>query len=199
MKKVKFSDAENKTYLDTAYNVEWKALQDRAPDCGREAAQPDRQLGGGRHERRSHAAAWLQALERQLVRWENVFGALAIAILVGCGVLICVDVALRYVFNRPIVGGIEIIEYALVYITFLGASWAVPRGAHIDIDVCVQAMPKFWQRVCAFLSNLISLGVAVVLMVFGASVTWTAYMRGAFKPTTLEIPTWIVLLIIPIG
>jgi TRAP-type transport system periplasmic protein len=30
--KVKFSDAENKLYLDTAYNVEWKALQDRAPD-----------------------------------------------------------------------------------------------------------------------------------------------------------------------
>ena len=26
--KVKFSDAENKRYLDTAYEVEWKALQD---------------------------------------------------------------------------------------------------------------------------------------------------------------------------
>jgi len=138
-------------------------------------------------------------MERWIVRVENVFGRLAISVLAGCGVLICVDVALRYVFNRPIVGGIEIVEYALVYITFLGASWAVPRGAHIDIDVCVQAMPKFWQRVCAFLSNFISLGVAIVLMVFGASVTWTSYMRGAFKPTVLEIPTWIVLLIIPIG
>src|SRR4029077_8806239 len=30
--KVKFSDAENKPYLNPAYNVEWKALQDRAPD-----------------------------------------------------------------------------------------------------------------------------------------------------------------------
>ena len=141
----------------------------------------------------------LQPIERGLVRIENVFGGLAIAVLAGCGVLICIDVALRYVFNRPIVGGNEIIEYALVYITFLGASWAVPRGAHIDIDVCVQAMPKFWQRVCALLSNLISLGVALVLTVFGAEVTWTAFVRGAFKPTTLQFPTWIVLLIIPIG
>jgi TRAP-type transport system periplasmic protein len=33
VKKVKFSDAENKTYLDTAYSVEWKALQERAPDA----------------------------------------------------------------------------------------------------------------------------------------------------------------------
>lgn len=143
--------------------------------------------------------SWLQPFERWIVRLENAFGGVAIAVLVGCGILICIDVALRYVFNRPIVGGIEIVEYALVYITFLGASWAVPRGAHIDIDVAVQSMPKFWQRICAFLSNLISLGVAVVLTVFGASVTWTSYIRGAFKPTVLQIPTWIVLLIIPIG
>ncbi len=31
--KVKFSDAENALYLNAAYNVEWKALQDRAPDA----------------------------------------------------------------------------------------------------------------------------------------------------------------------
>jgi TRAP-type C4-dicarboxylate transport system permease small subunit len=143
--------------------------------------------------------SWLQPLERWLVRLEDTFGAVAIAVLVGCGALICVDVAMRYVFNHPILGGIEIVEYALVYITFLGASWAVPRGAHIDIDVAVQAMPKFWQRICALLSNLISLGVAVVLTVFGVTATWTAFVRGAFKPTVLEVPTWIVLVIIPIG
>jgi TRAP-type C4-dicarboxylate transport system substrate-binding protein len=32
VKKVKFSAAENKTYLDTAYELEWKALHDRAPE-----------------------------------------------------------------------------------------------------------------------------------------------------------------------
>jgi len=30
--KIKFSDAENKRYIEAAYAVEWKALQDRAPD-----------------------------------------------------------------------------------------------------------------------------------------------------------------------
>jgi C4-dicarboxylate transporter DctQ subunit len=141
----------------------------------------------------------LSGLERSLARWENRFGALAILLLVFTGILICADVALRYAFNRPIVGAAEIVEYGLVYITFLGASWAVPRGAHIDIDVAVQAMPKSWQRVCALLSNLVSLGVALVLTIFGVTTTWTAFVRHAFKPTTLEIPTWIVLIIIPIG
>ncbi|MFL6796198.1 MAG: TRAP transporter small permease [Xanthobacteraceae bacterium] len=142
---------------------------------------------------------WLRPFDRRLVLVEDAFGAMAVVALVACAILICVDVVLRYIFSKPIVGGDELVEYALIYITFLGASWAVPRGAHIDIDVCVQAMPKFWQRVCAFLSNLISLGVAVVLTVFGGEVTWTAFMRGVFKPTTLQFPTWIVLLVIPIG
>jgi C4-dicarboxylate transporter DctQ subunit len=142
---------------------------------------------------------WLQPLDRRLVRLENVFGALAIAILAAAGILICIDVLLRYALNRPLLGAIEVIEYALVYITFLGASWAVPRGAHIDIDVCVQAMPPSWRRVCALLSNLICLGVALVLTIFGTTTTWTAYARHMFKPTVLEIPTWIVLVIIPIG
>jgi TRAP-type transport system periplasmic protein len=33
VKKVQFSADENKRYLDAAYDVEWKALQDRAPDA----------------------------------------------------------------------------------------------------------------------------------------------------------------------
>jgi TRAP-type C4-dicarboxylate transport system permease small subunit len=141
----------------------------------------------------------LERLERPLVRCEDLFGVLGTALLVLTGMLVCTDVILRYVFNRPIVGAAEIIEYALVYITFLGASWAVPRGAHIDIDVGVKAMPESWQRVCALVGNVISLGVAVVLTVFGATTAWTAFTRQAFRPTTLEFPTWIVLIIIPIG
>jgi TRAP-type C4-dicarboxylate transport system substrate-binding protein len=32
VKRVKFSAAENKTYLDAAYEVEWKTLQERVPE-----------------------------------------------------------------------------------------------------------------------------------------------------------------------
>ena len=83
---------------------------------------------------------------RQFTRWlaraENVFAELAILILVLCAASICVDVFLRYFFGRPLMGSTELTEYALVYITFLGAAWAVPRGAHIDIDAFVILMPE---------------------------------------------------------
>jgi C4-dicarboxylate transporter, DctQ subunit len=136
---------------------------------------------------------------KALVRVENLFGELAIAILVLCGASICVDVIMRYFFGRPIMGSTELTEYALVYITFLGAAWAVPRGAHIDIDAFVIHMPETAQKVCALLGNTVSFAVALALTVFGTWTTWTAYMRHLFKPTLLEVPTWIVLVVIPIG
>jgi C4-dicarboxylate transporter, DctQ subunit len=140
---------------------------------------------------------------KQFTQWlgrtENLFAELAIAILVLCCGSICVDVLMRYFFGRPIMGSTELTEYALVYITFLGAAWAVPRGAHIDIDAFVVHMPESLQKICTLLGNIVSLGVASALTVFGAWTTWTAYVRHLFKPTLLEIPTWIVLIVIPIG
>ena len=134
-----------------------------------------------------------------LGRIEDLFAEAAIAILVLCGASICIDVVMRYFVGRPIMGSTELTEYALVYITFLGAAWAVPRGAHIDIDAFVVHMPATVQKVCALLGNIVSFAVALALTLFGAWTTWTAYVRHLFKPTLLEVPTWIVLIVIPIG
>ena len=140
-----------------------------------------------------------QWFTRRLARVEDVFAELAIAILVLCGASICVDVLMRYFFGRPIMGSTELTEYALVYITFLGAAWAVPRGAHIDIDAFVIHMPERAQKVCALLGNIVALAVALALTIFGTWTTWTAYVRHLYKPTLLEVPTWIVLIVIPVG
>ncbi len=140
---------------------------------------------------------------RQFTHWlaraEDALAELAILVLVLCGVSICIDVLMRYFFGRAIMGSTELTEYALVYITFLSASWAVPRGAHIDIDVLVAHVSEPVQKVLALIGNIVGLGVSVILTVFGVWTTWTAYSRHLFKPTLLEFPTWIVLIVIPIG
>ena len=136
----------------------------------------------------------------QALGWiEDLFAEAAVAILVLCGGSICIDVVMRYFAGRPIMGSTELTEYALVYITFLGAAWAVPRGAHIEIDAFVIHTSETVQKVCALLGNIVSFAVALTLTVFGAWTTWTAYARHLFKPTLLEVPTWIVLVVIPIG
>ena len=47
-------------------------------------------------------------------------------------------------------------------------------------------------------SALGSVGTAIIFA-FGVGATWSAYVEGAYKPTTTNVPTWIVVIVIPVG
>jgi C4-dicarboxylate transporter DctQ subunit len=138
-------------------------------------------------------------IERWLAHVENAFAALAIAILIACTVAVCADVILRYAFNRPLMWVAEITEYALVYITFLGIAWAVPRRGHVVVDVVTSNLPPRGQAACGVFNNIVALIVSVMLVIWGTTTTLDAFSRGLFKPTTLAMPTWIALAVIPLG
>jgi TRAP-type C4-dicarboxylate transport system permease small subunit len=122
--------------------------------------------------------------------FENIFDrilsllmALACLILALVTLSVCLEVVLRYFFNRPQIWVIEFSEYALLYITFLGAAWVLKSDGHVTVDLAVSLM---------FL-------VSAVLVVYGTRVTWSYYVKGLYNPTVLEIPTSAILIIIPIG
>ena len=138
-------------------------------------------------------------IERWLSRIENAFATAAIAILLACTVAVCVDVVMRYVFNRPLVWVTEVTEYALVYITFLGIAWAVPRKGHVVVDVFVNLLPTRGQALCLLFNNLVALLIAAILTIWGTTTALDAFSRHLYRPTALAIPTWIVIAIIPIG
>ena len=39
----------------------------------------------------------------------------------------------------------------------------------------------------------------LVLLIWGVGATWEKYVTGAYNPTVVEFPSWIVLLCIPVG
>jgi TRAP-type C4-dicarboxylate transport system permease small subunit len=41
--------------------------------------------------------------------------------------------------------------------------------------------------------------VSVVLVVFGATVTWDYYLRGVYTVSVMEFPVSVILLAIPVG
>ena len=45
------------------------------------------------------------------------------------------DVILRYVFNRPFSGSIEITEFAMAVIVFLGIAYCGWLGGHVAVDI----------------------------------------------------------------
>jgi len=141
----------------------------------------------------------LNRLLRFLAACESVAAAGATLIFVFITLAICAEVLLRYGFNRPISWVVEISEYSLLWITFLGASWVLRHGGHVRVDIALQYMSPAALRVCGLFSSGAGILTTLVLIGFGAEATWTAFARGAFKPTGTDVPTWIILIVIPLG
>jgi TRAP-type C4-dicarboxylate transport system permease small subunit len=125
--------------------------------------------------------------------------AIACIILAFVALSVCLEVILRYFFNRPQIWVIEFSEYALLYITFLGAAWVLKSGGHVTVDMAFALMSDKGRAVCSMASYMICFLVSTVLLVYGTRVTWGYYVRGLYNPTVLEIPTSAILIVIPIG
>lgn len=56
-------------------------------------------------------------------------------VLVALMVYTVLDVALRYVFNRPFSGSLEVTEFAMAIIVFLGIAYCGWLGGHVAVDI----------------------------------------------------------------
>ena len=112
--------------------------------------------------------------------------------------LIMTDVILRYVFNSPITGSYEIIQYMMaVLISFAVVYCAYKRG-HVSVDILFDQLPPKPQSVVACLGSLIVL----ILFVF---IAWenVLYIKEIYDEkltsTVLYIPTFPVVGAVAVG
>jgi TRAP-type transport system small permease protein len=71
-------------------------------------------------------------LFERVLRWIALAGGWVLMLLMGYTVL---DVILRYVFNRPFSGSLEITEFAMSVIVFLGIAYCGWTGGHVAVDI----------------------------------------------------------------
>ena len=142
---------------------------------------------------------FLTRFDRGLAKIENAFADVALVGIVFLIGSVCYEMLMRGLFDRPQVWVIELTEYTLVYITFLGTSALLREGGHVSVDLLTDALNAAWRRRLALVSAAICFCVTLVLAVFAALATLDAMKRGVYKPTVMEFPTWIVLAVIPVG
>jgi TRAP-type C4-dicarboxylate transport system permease small subunit len=80
-------------------------------------------------------------LERVIVSITRVMGYVGCAVMVAMMLLTVVDVFLRRVLNRPILGSLEITEYMMVSLSFLVIAWATLEKRHVLVDVVFSRLP----------------------------------------------------------
>jgi TRAP-type transport system small permease protein len=105
----------------------------------------------------THAPAWLDRLSR----WLEGFIAACLAVMV---VMVFGNVVLRYAFNSGIAVSEELSRWFFVWMTFVGAIIALKEHGHLGTDMLVSRLGRTGKRVCLGLSQLLMLGVTVVLL-----------------------------------
>lgn len=114
-------------------------------------------------------------------------------------VAICTEVIMRYFFRHPLMWTIEISEYLLLYVTFLGAPWVLRHDGHVRLETVVNLTGPKTRKKLHFLSNLLGLFAAAVIMFFSGIVVYEQLLLGTPVIKSLEIPKWVILLPIPLG
>lgn len=134
---------------------------------------------------------WLSPVEEGL----NLVAALAIFVLMFLGVA---QIALRKVFNAPIVGYIDAVELSMATFAFLGAAYCQRLGDHIRMEIVIgllKGRALWWAE---FISTLAALVIVGVLVWFG----WDHFLRSyLIGDTTIdaEYPVWPSKLLVPVA
>jgi TRAP-type C4-dicarboxylate transport system permease small subunit len=86
-------------------------------------------------------------------------------VLLGCGLLITIDVITRYFFKRAVVESFEISGYALAACVGLGLAFTVTSKANIRVDILLGALPTRVRPIFDLLA-------ATALAVTAAALAW---------------------------
>jgi TRAP-type C4-dicarboxylate transport system permease small subunit len=116
-------------------------------------------------------------------------GALMVAV-------VAAQVFFRYVLNDSLFWSEELARYILVWLTFLGASVAYYRGAHPRIDLLTSGRHPRGEQAVRIGAHLVAMAFFLLLVIYGAQFAY--FVRLQISPA-LQLPKWIVMLVLPIS
>lgn len=105
----------------------------------------------------------------------------------------------RFLLDRPQMWVVEISEYSLLFITFLGTAWVLKRDGHVKMDLVLTRLNPRAQLVMNTITSTVGAIICLALTWYGARATWNAFQLGLYVMSILEPPRAVIFAIIPIG
>jgi TRAP-type C4-dicarboxylate transport system permease small subunit len=117
----------------------------------------------------------------------DVMAILAGVLLVGAVLIESIEVVMRYFFHRPLIWAVEVCEYILFSIAFLGAPWLLKKGGHVNVDVIIERISPRSRRYLELVICGIGIFISAVIVWFSAITAWDSYMSGIVVTKTLTV------------
>lgn len=123
-------------------------------------------------------------------RWLKAMGWISAIFLASMMVLTFVDVVGRYVFNKPIFGSIEMIQFMLAITVFSGLALVNADDSHVTVELFDTQVKKAFPRFQPFLVQGVSLCVMGLIVVEMFQTAIHSYQLGS-DTIVLQWPLWI--------
>jgi len=127
----------------------------------------------------------------------NLIAAVAVLFVMTLG---CVQIVMRmrFLFNAPLYGYIDMIGLTMPILAVLGISYAQRYGVHIRMDILVERLRGRTLWLVETFNTLAALLIIVLLMIFSAVFFWSAYTSGD-STVDAEYLTWPSKILVPIS
>lgn len=112
-------------------------------------------------------------------------------------IILFVNVILR-LFDSSIMWAEEFARYAIVWITFIGASVCIYKGAHIGVDIVKEGLGEKGKKALSIFTTILSLLFVIFLTYASFNITMSVHNTGQYS-STMEIPMTIVYAAMPVG
>jgi C4-dicarboxylate transporter DctQ subunit len=125
--------------------------------------------------------------------------ALGAAILFFVAAIIVWEVISRALFGHSRLWVIEVSEYSLLFITFLGAPYLLEKNMHVVLDIVYDNLGPGMRRVATVINASLGLAICVLLTVVGISVVLDQYAVGVRQTTVMAPHSYWITASLPLG
>lgn len=132
----------------------------------------------------------------QLNLWLAVAGA---GVLFFATTIIFIEVVSRALGAGSRLWVIEVSEYSLLYITFLGAPYLLEKNMHVTLDLVYDNLSAGWRSLAQFINSTIGFAICAVLTVFGVDVLLDQIDTGVRVTSVMAPHRYWITMALPIG
>jgi len=125
------------------------------------------------------------------------FSAAVIAVFIWG--LISTEVITRFLANYSIIWAVEVSEFGLMAISFLGAAWLLKKDEHIKVDIVCSRLKPRNQVLLNIITSIIGIILCAFLVWYGTKVTLDHFQRHVISLSIMEFPTWPRYAVIALG
>lgn len=124
---------------------------------------------------------------------------------VGAGILFFIaaiivwEVISRALFGQSRLWVIEVSEYSLLFITFLGAPYLLEKNMHVVLDIVYDSLGPPMRRVATVINAGLGLAICVLLTIVGISVVLDQYAVGVRQTTVMAPYSFWITAALPLG